>query len=130
MFGGGMVPDLRPNHCSIFWRAIYVGCMCLVFSYVLFDLLDLDGSDFPLKQHPLERTLIVGDLAKDPERAYSLARLELWPDRLMLSQATPDEAVYVRFARALTFSTRDSARIRGYRVALPRSSPWDPFILL
>jgi|SRR6266852_1659764 len=122
-----MLPDFRSNHCSTFWRAIYLICTVIVFSYIFFDVLDIDGSDFPLKRHPLERTVIVAEVAKDTVRAYSVERPELWVDLSTLSLAMPCEAMWGRLTRALTFSRLNSIRTRGYRIALPRSSPSDPF---
>ena len=122
-----MLPDLRFDHYSKVWRAIYVVCTLLVFSYILFDVLDLDGSDLP-SRHPLERTVIVAEVAKDTEHVYSLDRSEFWMDLLLL--AVSGEAASVRLTRVLIFSPLDSARSRGYRVALPRSSTIDPFHVL
>jgi len=122
-----MLPDLRFDHCSKVWRPIYVVCTLLVFSYILFDVLDLDGSDLPLR-HPLERTVIVAEVAKDTEHVYSLDRSEFWMDLLLL--AVSGEAASVRLTRVLIFSSLDSARSRGYRVALLRSSTIDPFHVL
>jgi len=42
-----MLSDFRLIYSSRLWRAANVVCVLVVFSYVLFDLLDLDGSDFP-----------------------------------------------------------------------------------
>jgi hypothetical protein len=122
-----MLPDFRSNHCSNFWRAIYIVCMVFVFSYIFFDVLDLDGSDSPFKRHPLERTAIVAEVAKDTVRAYSVERPELWVDLSTLFPALPCEAMWVRLTRTLTFSRLNSVRTHGYRIALPRSSPSDPF---
>jgi len=122
-----MLPDFRSNHCSTFWRAIYLICTVIVFSYIFFDVLDIDGSDFPLKRHPLERTVIVAEVAKDTVRAYSVERTEFWVDLSTLSLAMHCEAMWGRLTRALTFSRPNSIRTRGYRIALPRSSPSDPF---
>ena len=122
-----MLSGRRPFHSSIFWRATHVLCTLLVFSYILFDVLDLDGSDFPLKRHPLERSVIVAEVAKDTKDAYSVERPELWIDLSMLFPAMSEESVPLQFTRVLRFSPLDSARTRGYRVALPRSSPTDSF---
>jgi hypothetical protein len=120
-----MLPDFGFNHCSKVWRIIYVACTLLVFSYILFDVLDLDGSDFPSARHPLERTVAITEVAKDTEHVYSLDRSQFWVDLLLLRIS--GEAVLVRLTRALIFSRLDSARSRSYRVALPRSSTIDPF---
>jgi hypothetical protein len=122
-----MLPNLRTSHRSTFWRAIYIICTVFVFSYVFFDVLDLDGSDFPLKRHPLERTVVVAKVATDTEHAYSVHQPELRSDFAALSLAVSASLVFNRVTRVSTFSPLNSARTRGYRVALPRSSPTDPF---
>ena len=127
MFDFQMLPDFRPIRSSGFWRAIYIVCMLLVFSYILFDVLDLDGSDFPRPRGPIERNVVVAELPKEIKQAYLLDRTELWVDHSVLVPAMSGESVHVWLTRALTFSPLDSARTRGYRIALPRSSPSDPF---
>lgn len=122
-----ILPDFRSNHCSTFWRVIYIVCAVLVFSYIFFDVLDLDGSDFPLKRHPLERTAVVAEVAKDTEHAYSVGRPEVWPEVSILSSVLSSESARVRIMKVLTFSPPAFARTRRYRIALPRSSPSDPF---
>jgi len=125
-----MLPDFRCNHCSALWRVIYIVCAVLVCSYIFFDVLDLDGSDFPLKQHPLERTAIVAEVAKDTVDAYSLAKPETSVNLSVLSQSLAGEATRIRLMRVVVFAPFDSARTRGYRIALPRSSPSDPLYSL
>ena len=122
-----MLTGFRFNHCSIFWRTIYVVCIAFVFSYIFFDVLDLDGSDFPRPRAPVERNVVVAEVPKEIKQAYLPDKTELWVDNLALVPAISGESVDVRLTRALTFSPLDSARTRGYRIALPRSSPSDPF---
>lgn len=127
MFDVQMLPDFRSSRCSTFWRAIYIVSMLLVFSYILFDVLDLDGSDFPRPRAPVERNVVVAEVPKDIKHAYLSERTELWVDHSVPVPAMFDESVHVRLTRMLTFSPLESARTRGYRIALPRSSPSDPF---
>jgi len=127
MFDVQMLPDFRYNHCSTLWRATYIVCMLLVFSYILFDVLDLDGSDFPRPRAPVERNVVVAEVPKEIKQAYLSERTELWVDHSALVPAMFDESVHVRFTRMLTFSPLEFGRTRGYRTALPRSSPSDPF---
>jgi hypothetical protein len=122
-----MLTDFRFNHCSIFWRTIYVVCIASVFSYIFFDVLDLDGSDFPRPRAPVERNVVVAEVPKEIKQAYLPDKTELWVDHLALVPAISGESVDARLTSALTFSPLDSARTRGYRIALPRSSPPDPF---
>jgi hypothetical protein len=122
-----MLTGFRFKHCSIFWRTIYVVCIAFVFSYIFFDVLDLDGSDFPRSRAPVERNVVVAEVSKEIKHAYFPDKTELWVDQLALVPAISGESVDVRLTRALTFSPLDSARTHGYRIALPRSSPPDPF---
>jgi hypothetical protein len=121
-----MLPNFRSDHCSTFWRATYLICTVLVFSYILFDVLDLDGSDFPLQPHPLQRTSIVAEVSKDVKRSHLPDRIEPRVD-LVLFPIISGESLRFRLTKVLTFSPVGFARTRGYRVALPRSSPTDPF---
>src|SRR5262245_16777014 len=127
MFYVQMLPDFRPIHYSRFWRVIFIVCMPLVFSYILFDVLDLDGSDVPRPRAPVERNVVVAEVPKEIKQAYLSERTELWVDHSVVVPAMFDESVHVRLTRMLTFSPLESARTRGYRIALPRSSPSDPF---
>ena len=127
MFDVQMLPDFRPIHYSRFWRAIYIVCMLLVFSYILFDVLDLDGSDFPRPRAPIERSVVVAEVPKEIKQTYLSEGTEFWVDHSVLVPAMSGGSVHVRLTRALKFSPLESVRTRGYRIALPRSSPPDPF---
>ena len=122
-----MLPDFQSNHCSKFWRAIYIICTLLVCFYIFFDVLDLDGSDFPLKWHPLERTTLVAEVTQDADSVQSLNSPALWvgsfhagPDRISASFTVPVN-------ENIILAGIHSARVHGYRIALPRSSTIDPF---
>src|ERR1700730_16628896 len=119
-----MLPDFRSNHCSIFWRAIYIVCMVFVFSYIFFDVLDLDGSDFPRTRTPVERNVIVAEVANDTVHAYSVGRPELSVDVFTLP-AFSSHTLSVRLTRESRFSALHSARTNGYLIFLLRSSPSD-----
>ena len=125
-----MLPDLRSAHCSTFWRAIYVVCMCVVFSYVLFDVLDLDGSDFPRPRAPVERNVVVAEVPKDIKLVYGLDKIEVWIEHSILTPAISGQAVSIRLSSLSAFLPFDSPRAHRYRVALPRSSPSDPSLSL
>lgn len=50
---------------------VYVACLCLVLSFILFEVLDIDGSDFPI---PISRAVTVVKLAEPPhdlKRGYN-----------------------------------------------------------
>ena len=122
-----MLPDFRSDHCSIFSRAIYVVCMFVVFSYILFDVLDLDGSDFPRPRAPVERNVVVAEVPKDIKLVCCLDRTDLWVEHSLLAPTVSGEGVSVRLTSLSAFLPFDSPRAHRYRIALPRSSPSDPF---
>ena len=90
-------------------------------------MLDLDGSNFPLKQSALERAAIVAEVAKDTAGVYAVEKTQLRGHFSMVSPAVLRESMSIRLASALTVPLLNSLRTHGYRIALPRSSPSDPF---
>jgi hypothetical protein len=122
-----MLGDFRSGHRSIFSQAIYIVSVLIVFSYVFFEVLDLDGSDFPRPHAPVERNVVIAEVPKEIKITYWQHRADLWVAHSVLLPAISSEALWFRLAALLTFSPLNSARARGYRVALPRSSPTDPF---
>jgi hypothetical protein len=54
-------------------RWIHIATAVFVFSYIAFDVLDLDLSDFPLKQASQERTVIITETPKTVELANALS---------------------------------------------------------
>jgi hypothetical protein len=108
---------------SKFWRSVCVVCVGVAVSYILFDVLDLDGSNSPFKQSTLERTAIVAEVVKNT--AHS-------PDtpKPLVSVSGPiaaaSRATTQSFSGVLIFSRLESRRDRHYRIALPRSAIADP----
>lgn len=123
----------RSFRVSKAWRATYLVCALLVFSYILFEVLDLDGSNLKhsvFERAALERAPIVAEAADDTSGAYALEKILLRGHFSALSPDTVRERIWVRLKRSLTFSLLNSVRTHGYRLALPRSSTLDPFPLL
>jgi hypothetical protein len=105
---------------------VYTICTAFIVFYILFDVLDLDGSNFPTTRAPVHRTVVIVEVPKVGENIYLPDTTDLW----MNLTALPTEAKYVIHLVALSVripSLPDAARARGYRIALPRSSPSDPF---
>jgi hypothetical protein len=103
-------------------RVMYLACVCFVFSYIAFDVLDLDGSNFPTLVGVIERSAIVAVLPSEVEISSSHDPIEhsqtvkiLFADRLR---------EYVRFqmTRVLESLPRALARAHGYRIGLARDS--------
>jgi hypothetical protein len=124
-----ILATFRSNHRSNFWRPIYLLCIFLFSFDVFSDLLNLDQSSFPLERHAVETLVMIADVPNNAEDAHPVEAASLLPG-LVQSQAIRNEAAYVRLTRIRNFRGRDPARIHGYRVALPRSSPPDSLELL
>jgi len=124
-FGMPMFHYLRYNQSSVFWRAINIACMVMVFSYIFFDVLDLDGSDFLPARYPVKSLAIVENTLKDIERSYLPQSTGLWVDFSILWPDNSVDPVPLRYKELFRSSVLDWSRDHGYRVALPRSSPSD-----
>ena len=69
-----------PIHSSIVSRSIYVLSVFLVFSYIFFDVLDIDGSNFPRLFTPVERAITVAVVPSGTELNCSSEQSELYRD--------------------------------------------------
>jgi hypothetical protein len=109
-------------HSSRLWRAACVASVLVVFVYVLFDVLDLDGSNFPRLFTPVERTIIVAFVPSGIELNYSFEESELCGDLSTLLADRSEE--YSRPPCPELFRTSPLGMARGhrYRVGLARNS--------
>jgi len=119
-----MLRCFRPIHPSSLQRAIYVACMLLVFSYILFDVLDLDGSNLPRLLTPVTRAVIVGETVAVIDLQDSRKPAAPWGSVVLLFTDLFEKCSRLR--RQTTASGLDSARSHGHRVGLPRDSVADP----
>jgi len=110
------------------FRVIYMVCAVAMAAYVLFDILDLDGSNLPLTHSSPKGAIFLVSNASEGETSllpYLPARPGINSDDL----TSP--------ALLVSSCTHEGTRIAGlalsrrhrYRVALPRSSVPDPFIV-
>src|SRR5215468_11867852 len=111
--------SIRPSRVS---RPIYVLSIVLVLLNILFDVLDLDGSNFPKLFTPVQRTITVAVLPPSTELNFSSEQSEVCGDISLLP--ADRSAVYSRssWAELLRTSPLGTARSHGYRVALARNS--------
>src|SRR5262249_11784933 len=117
-----MLAAFRSFHYSVFWRSISIACVIVAFSYIFFEVLDLDGSALPLQRSPFEYPAVVPEIKTNLDRPY-LPRLALpWSDISFF--LLPEQADCVRPCLIENFkaSGLNSLQRRNYRVALPRSS--------
>ena len=112
-----MLVAFRSFHCSVFLPAISIACVIVTLSYIFFQVLDVDGSNFPLRQFPVDSTVIVPEVETNIVRPY-LTRLALpWAE--VLSFLLPDQVDCIcpnlENSKA---SAHNSLQRRNYRVAL------------
>ena len=117
-----MLSDSWPTHSSRVWRAIYVVSMLLVFSYILFDVLDLDASSIHRLPAPAKRTIIVAVVPSCTELNFSSAESELRSDVSLPSVDRSIEYSRPLWAEVLSSSPLTKARSHRYRVGLARNS--------
>lgn len=100
---------------SSWQRTVYIVCLCFVFSYIAFDVLDLDGSNLTA----LERSMLAV-IPSDVEIPYSPGRVEPapWDNNL---HSTNDESS-PRQAHLSVLTLASLARAHGYKVSLARNS--------
>src|SRR6516225_7076623 len=117
-----MLSDLRPIDPSRVRRVVHTVCTLVVSSYIFFDVLDLDGSNFPRLFSPVQKLIIVAVVCSEAELFNSPKLLAppystLIPiiDQAGKSTSTPQ-------ARLLIVSSLHSARAHGYKVSLARNS--------
>jgi hypothetical protein len=116
-----MLASFRSFNYSVFWRAISIACVMIAFSYIFFEVLDFDGSNFPLQRHPVENAAIVPEVETNIVRPYLTRWAVLWTE--VLCSLLPEQVcVRPRLIENFKASALNSIQRRNYRVALPRSS--------
>jgi len=117
-----MLVAFRSFHSSVFLRVISIACVIAAFSYIFFEVLDVDGSALPLQRFPVENTAIVPELETNLVRPY-VTRLALpWSDISFFLRSEQVDCVRPCLIENFKASGLNSIQRRNYRVALPRSS--------
>jgi hypothetical protein len=117
-----MLSGCWPIHSSRVWRTTYVVSILLVFSYILFDVLDLDGSSIRRLPAPVKTTVIVAVVPSGTRINYCSERSELCGDNSLLFSDRSAECSRPPLAKILRASRLGIARSHGYRVGLARNS--------
>ncbi len=111
------LPHIRNS--SLQW-AIYIVCLFFVFSYIAFDVLDLDGSNLPRLFNPVQRSSIVAVMPSDAEIPYSTDRGEQASAIPALAADSSTEYTRFQMTRFVESSLFASPRAHGYRIGLAR----------
>jgi|GEM_PF-2392245 len=119
--GEDMLRHLRLIKRFRFWRWVHIMSAVLVFSYVAFDVLDLDLSDFPLN----ERMLIITEAPKATEMVHTLnwSGFQIVPS--LLQPSLFKESIRIQQKNILRASRFREARILFHRLIIPQSSTLD-----
>ncbi len=111
-----MFMHLPHIHDSSWQRTLYIVCLCFVFSYIAFDVLDVDGSNLAA----LQRSSMVAVMPSPVEIPYSSDPVERVPrDKNLLSSS--DESERPR-ADLSVLTPVFLARAHGYKMSLARNS--------
>ena len=102
------------------WLATYVVCMALVCSFILFEVLDIDGSDFPAPPSNVATPIKLAEPPPEIKRALLSVPAQLWA-------LLPVLIVLIETARAGRLAAPAPSQPgprgrRGLRIALPRAS--------
>jgi hypothetical protein len=123
-----MLASVRSLQGSLLGRAITAACVTIAFSYILFEVLDLDGSNFRTHRDPMQIDAIA-KVETDDIRFHLADSAHPRVEASLLLLAKPIEWVH-------RFPTEQSVlpilyllHRCGYRTALPRSSIPDDFLL-
>jgi hypothetical protein len=98
-----------------FWRFVHAVTVFCMVSYIAFDVLDVDLSDFPLKSGARQRVVVVAEVPKGTEAANLLEMPTQW-----LDSSRRDPAI---FKQSFGFQQNEplrTVRFRGLRLPIHR----------
>jgi hypothetical protein len=101
------------------WLTIYVFCVLVVASFIFFEVLDVDGSDFP--KNPTQMAARMAESHHDDIK-------RLWRDqpvKISADLAAPEMDRSERSDRDLPVQPSPQQPIREHHAVLPRSAPSD-----
>ena len=121
-----MVPRSRVGRASTILLALYLACVVLVFSFILFEVLDIDGSDFPVAPARTVTPAHPAESSHDIKRAHLQNLTQLWADLEPPSTDRLDGALCLQRAARLAPAVASSPASLAHRITLARSSLLDP----
>jgi len=93
-----------------------------VVTYIAFDVLDLDLSNFPLNRAPRQRVVVVTQTPKAVELANLNERNTFSLERLLPDPSISRDSIRLNYSGGSMLMVR-AARTHIQRLTLPRSSP-------
>ena len=110
---------------STLWRIADVVCALLVVFYVLFDVLDLDGSDFSKVFNAAHQTKLDAVVSTEAELDVSAEQFVPVHAKAYFLATNASEHTQLRSSDNVQFSLLSTARAHGYRQGLARNSPFN-----
>ena len=115
-----MSRNFRTIRSSRFLRSAYLVWALLAISYVLFEVLDVDGSNLPRLLTPLHRSLVAEVISNlEGDRDESVDQRQHGPT---LSIDAPREPRLARQIKPIRSAGRDLLRAHRYRAGSPRDA--------
>ncbi len=107
---------------AFLWLATYVVCIGLVCSFILFEVLDIDGSDFPAPPSNVATPIKLAEPPHEIKRALLGAPPQFWALLPVVIFLVESAGLRRLGAPALVPSQPGPRGRRGLRIALPRAS--------
>jgi hypothetical protein len=104
------------------WLATYVVCIGLVCSFILFEVLDIDGSDFPAPPSTVATPIKLAESAHEIKRTLLSGTALLWSLVAMVTVLLESARIRRPSARVRVPPQPGPRGRRGLRMALPRAS--------
>lgn len=124
-----MLASVRSFNRSLLGRSISIACVTIALSYIFFEVLDLDDSNFRAHRDPVQIAAIVPEVETDVIRSQLAYSAHPGVEVSFFLLAKPIEWVH-RFSSDESIAPTFNRLHRcGYRTALPRSSIPDDFLL-
>lgn len=112
---------LRYQDLTAYGQALYIICALIIFVYILFDVLDVDGSEFAKCFNPSHKTLIGVFIPAEAEFDFAAKRDSLSLGAVYAFTALVVESALTRIA-VLPLSALTRTRAHGSLLAFPRNS--------
>jgi hypothetical protein len=104
------------------WLTTYVVCIGLVCSFILFEVLDIDGSDFPAPPSTVATPIKLAESSHEIKRALLGGPALLWSLVAVVVVLLESARIRRPGARPRVLSQPGPRGRRGLRMALPRAS--------
>src|SRR5690348_16967280 len=126
---GQLLATFRAFSLSFLGRMVSIVCVTLVLSYIFFEVLDLDGSNFRMHRDPVQISAVVREVETDVVRSQLAHRAKPWIEVSFFLLTKPVQWVHRFFTEESVLPSFYLLHHCGYRTALPRSSIPDDSLL-